>query len=491
MYSTFTGLELANSALRTQQAALNVTGHNIANANTKGYSRQIPGITTTSPVTYNSVGRKLTMGTGSILGEVERARNSYIDNQYRWESSKYEYWTEMQNTLQLIEGVVNEPTDYSLSNDLNQFWNAWSELANNPENTGARDVLKERALILVDSFHRVDRQFTDLAQELNENVRVLVNQINDYAKQIIELNGQIKRAEVAMDNPNDLEDQRDLLVDKIAQFVPVKVEKVRDPSFTDRDVYTFKLTIGDHELVNDQKSTPLGLSQDENGYWQVDGLSKVEKEMGRLPAVLELRDNYLAEQIKEFDSLAKTLAKVVNAIHKKGQGLEALGTPDKGLDFFVDDPSGGGITAKTISLNQALVDDTKRIATGKISATLDVGDNEIALAIASLGQGISQEIRETYFNGDDPLDGVPSIGDLYGAIVATMGVDVQKAERMAEGQSVLVNHMANQRESYSGVSLDEEMTNLIKFQKSYSAAARLVTILDSMFDRIMSMGVTR
>ena len=125
MYSTFTGLELANSALRTQQAALNVTGHNIANANTKGYSRNIPGITTSSPVTFNSVGRKLNMGTGSILGEVERARNSYIDNQYRWESSKYEYWTEMQNTLQLIEGVVNEPTDYKAS--LNQFWNAWSE----------------------------------------------------------------------------------------------------------------------------------------------------------------------------------------------------------------------------------------------------------------------------------------------------------------------------------------------------------------------------
>lgn len=487
MYSTFTGLELANSALRTHQAALNVTGHNISNANTEGYSRQIPIITTGIPLTINGVGRQLTMGTGSNMSMVKRARDSYIDNQFRWETSKYEFWAEMHNSLQIIEGVMNEPTDYSLSNDLNQFWNAWSRLADNTENSGARDVLIERTSTLVDSFHRIDRQITDLAHDLNENVRVLVNQVNDYAKQIVELNGQIKRAEVAMDNPNDLEDQRDLLVDKIAELVPVKVEKIKDASFTDRDVYEFKLSIGDHILINNQGLNPLELSQDGDGNWQT-ALPKVEAEMGRLSAIIELRDNYLVEQRNEYNNLAQSIAAIVNAIHRKGQGLEAI---DTGRDFFVDS-TGTGITAKTISINSFLVAHPNQIATGKINPdAVEVGDNQVALDIASLGQGFSQEVLDTYFDGNNPLSGAFSIGDYYGSIIAGLGADVQQAERMAEGQSVLVNHMANQRESYSGVSLDEEMTNLIRFQKTYSAAARLVTILDSMFDRIIGMGVTR
>lgn len=488
MYSTFTALEIAQRALHTQQAALSVTGHNISNANTTGYSRQIPEITTANPLTFNGAGRQITMGTGSVMNAVKRARDSYIDNQYRWETSKYTYWEETQNSLQMIEGVVNEPTDYSLSNDLNEFWNAWSKLADNTQNTGARDVLNERAATLIDSFHRIDRQITDLEHDLNENVRVLAGQINDYAEQIAELNRQIKSAEIARNNPNDLEDQRDLLIDKIAELLPVKVEKVKDTSFSDRDVFELKLSIGEHVLINDQEITSLELSQDGDEKWQVD-LPGLEDKMGRLSAIIELRDNYLSQQRTEYDNLAQSIAEIVNTIHRTGQGLEAITT---GRDFFVD-LSGEGITAKTIGVNPEIIADSKKIATGKINnpPSLEVGDSKVALDIASLGQGFSQTVRDTYFGGNNPLNGASSIGDYYGAIVAELGVDVQQAERMAEGQSVLVNHMANQRESYSGVSLDEEMANLIKYQKSYSAAARLVTILDSMFEQILGMGVTR
>lgn len=488
MYSTFTTLEIAQRALHTHQAAISVTGHNISNANTVGYSRQMPEITTANPLSFNGISGKITMGTGSVMSAIRRVRDSYIDNQFRGETSKYKYWEEMQNSLQVLEGVVNEPTDYSLSNDLNEFWNAWSKLADNTQNTGARDVLIERTSTLVDSFHRIDRQIADLEHDLNENVQVLVKQINNYAEQIVELNKQIKRAEVARDNPNDLEDQRDLLIDKIAELVPVKVEKVRDTNFSDRDVYELKLSIGDHVLINDQKSMPLELSQDGEGKWQVD-LPGMEENMGRLAAIIELRDNYLSQQKTEYNNLAQSIAEIVNTIHRAGQGLEAITT---GRDFFVD-LTGEGITAKTISVNPDLLADPKKIATGKINdpPSLEAGDNKVALDIASLGQGFSQEVLDTYFGGNNPLNGASSIGDYYGAIIAKLGVDVQQAERMAEGQSVLVTYMTNRRESISGVSLDEEMANLIKYQKSYSAAARLVTILDSMFERILSMGVTR
>lgn len=504
MYSSFFGMNVAVRALSTYQGALNVTGHNIANANTAGYTRQLPNIQASIPLSILTSGKELSLGTGSTLDNIIRARDYYIDRQFRWETSKYEYWAGKEDALNMVEGLMNEPSDYSLHNDLDKFWNAWSELAKNPQNMGARSVLLERALTLVDTFHHINQQITDLQRDLDASVRVIVKQINTIAGQIQDLNTQIKRAEVALDNPNDLKDQRDALVDELAKLVPVRVEETKDENFPDRSVSNYKVIIGnDGTLIDDQTVNYLQDPPPEgaNGFslvvWRDSGIEvDLGTAMGKLQANLETRDDYLVKFRQKFDDLAEGIAEAVNAFHRTGQGLVPVeGTT--GIDFFIGDSESGQITAASITVNDEISEDVNKIATGKIvkdeddNPTLEVGDSSVALEIASLAQGWESLKKMQGDAFDAPPVPAASFGDFYGAVIAQMGVDVQQCERMAEGQSVLVTHMYNQRESASGVSLDEEMTNMVKYQKSYGAAARIVTMIDSMLEQILNMGITR
>lgn len=533
MRSTFAGLELARRALESQQVALDTTGHNIANANTTGYTRQVVNLQATSPDSIPGMGHYLSIGTGVTVQSIERARDIFIDRQFRWENSKQEYWATRENTLAQIEGLLNEPSDNSLSNDLTEFWNAWSVLANNPENLGARSVILERAATLADTLHHIDQQITELQKSLDSSVRVQVGQINMYAKQIQELNLQIKKVQVSGDNPNDLLDKRDALVDELSKLVNVRVVESRDPTFTDREVNIFKLYIGNDQtsgqiLVDDTKAyqleTPAAAGASGEPFAEVKWGAghplgagtpvDLGEGSGELQASILLRGSgfeydtangdtkanaHLAYLRDQYNQLARGIAEAVNAIHRTGIDRDN----NSGLDFF--DTSAGTVTAANIKVNAALISDPWKIATGKVTKDANgdpvgaYGNGEIAKAISSLSSGWTGLADLTDPVTGDPVTTPPptplsaaSIGDYYGAALAELGVDAQQATRMKESQAVLVTHMYNQRESVVGVNMDEEITNLVKFQKSYTAAARIVTMLDSMLDTIVNgMGVTR
>ncbi|MGE4271288.1 MAG: flagellar hook-associated protein FlgK [Desulfitobacterium sp.] len=538
MRSTFSGLELARRALESQQTALDTTGHNIANANSKGYTRQVVNLQATIPSSIPSMGHNLSVGTGVTVQGIERARDIFVDRQYRWENTKQSYWSARQDNLNKVEGLLNEPDDNSFSNDMDKFWNAWSELSKNPENLGSRSVLLERAATLADTLHHIDQQITEMQKGLDSSVRVQINQINVSAKQIQELNFQIKRAEVAGDNPNDLRDKRDTLVDELSQLVNVRVVESRDATFKDREVNVFKVYIGDDKTVNNilvddttayqlEEPTPAdatGLPFAEVKWaaghpYLAENTVNLGDKVGKLQSDLLLRgsgynldldgdtiddetkDNaYLSYLRQKYNDLAAGIATAVNAIHKTG--IDKNG--NSGEDFFTSTDIVSPISADNIKVNVNLVSDPWKVATGKVTfdGTVKVGsygNGEIAQAISSLSSGWTGLMNLT-----DPGTGLPivtaptpsvdasSFGDYYGSSISELGVDVQQATRMAEGQAVLVNHMFNQRESLSGVSLDEEMTNLVRFQKSYSAAARVVTLLDDMLNTIVNgMGITR
>lgn len=523
MNSTFFGLELSRRALESQQVALNITGHNIANANTQGYTRQIANLKATTPDSIPITGRNLSLGTGVSLDTITRARDGFVDRQYRWETSKQQYWTARQDSLSKVEGILNEPSDNSLSNDMNKFWTAWSDLSKAPENMGARSVVREQALSLTDSFHNISQQITDMKGNMDATIKVQITQINTYGKQIKDLNDQIKRAEVSGDNPNDLRDIRDNLVDELSKIVSVRVVETKDASFTDREVNNFKVLIGNENSSNNilvDNSTVRLLKEPPsqkmiNGYssaqvtWSDDpdiaNPTEVDLgiKLGTLSANIEIRDQYLNEFRAQFDTLAQGIANAMNALHQTGQGLISEGA--SGINFFTDGTSSSTppdlpvVTASNITLNSIIAQDVNRIATGALSATATAGDGSIAQGISSLSTGWNALKTQISSGRFDPAGGgaqmnpvsATSFGDFYGANVAQMGVDVQQATRMKAGEDVLVTNITNQRESAKGVSLDEEMTNLVMFQKSYSAAARLVTMMDSMLETIMNMGITR
>lgn len=522
MNSTFFGLELSRRALDAQQAALNITGHNIANSNTQGYTRQVVNLKATTPDSILTNGKTLSVGTGVTLDKITRARDAFTDRQFRSETSKQQYWGTKEDNLSQIEEVLNEPSDNSLSNDMDQFWTAWSDLSKDPENAGARSVVSERAQQLTDSFHNIAQQVSDLKDNTDTSIKVQINQINNYGQQITDLNNQIKLAEVHGDSPNDLIDQRDSLVDELSKIVNVKVVESKDPSFTDRDVNCYKVIIGNENstsnnvLVDDGTFNGLDTTPtvDSNGLvgvaWSDGTPVDLGTNLGTLSADIESRNTDIPDFAAQLDALAQGIADAVNALHRTGQGLTAetqtiSGAPI-GIDFFTDGTESSTssyttpstlpkVTAANISLNSTIENDVKRIATGTLptdgSMTVTVGDGTVARGISSLSSGwnaLASQIADGSFVNTISAS---SLSDCYAANVAQLGVQVQQATRMKAGEDVLVTNVTNQRQSLSGVSLDEEMTNLVMFQKSYSAAARMVTMMDDMLSTLLNMGVTK
>lgn len=487
MSSTFFGLEISRRALESQQAALDVTGHNISNANTQGYTRQIANLAATTPYTIPAYGRNLSLGSGVSMDTVTRARDAFVDRQLRGETSNQQYWMSRQDSLSKIESVMNEPSDNSLSGDMNNFWTAWSELAANPENSGARSVVQERAISLTDSLHNISQQLSSMQSDADYNVNTQITQINTYANQIASLNNQIKQAQVLGDNPNDLLDSRDNLVDKLSKIVSVKVTETPD----------FQLDIGDttppqtlvkggvtNKLVGGPGATPgLGGNAITDIKWAAGSsnglggnLLALDAQKGTLQADLDIRDQDLPTLSGKYDLLAKGIVTAVNNIYD----------PSGTVHFF--DPT--STAASSIKLDASVDTSNVNNLNNIVVGTSGSGDGSIAAAIASLATGWSSlsgpdlSTMQTTYGA--------SLGDSYGATVSQFGVDVQQANRMKAGEDVLVTNLTNQRDSISGVSLDEEMMNLVKFQKSYAAAARMVTIMDEMLNTIVTgMGVTR
>ncbi|MCL1852042.1 MAG: flagellar hook-associated protein FlgK [Peptococcaceae bacterium] len=498
MYSTFFGLQIAGNALRSQQTALNVTGHNIANANTVGYSRQNANIETAVPLRFQAMGRTISVGFGSNVNTIFRTRDAFTDNQWRNEASKYSYWNSRLTAVSILEGVVNEPNQFSVSGDLDKFWNSWSQLAENPQNSGARAVVRERALTLIDTFRHVNTQLNELSSDMNKAVEAGAQTINDIAEQIKGLNIQIHRLEVSGDNPNDLKDMRDALVDQLSLLVPVKVTESQDPRFTDRQVGLYQVYINDESqpLVSANETNKLVLVYDAgtgfaNMEWEASGSPLELKEgFGQIRSALDVRDVFVPEFCRQMDELANAVAVAVNSIHEEGQGLTSQ-DPGPGIPFFTDGGA-GSFTMVSLSLNPDLSGTAGlgNIATGLIDPDVAVSDNAIALRIANLANGWAS-LSPMPAGISIDVQNASSLLDYYRSQISALGVDVQQAQRMNKGQEVLLTNASNQREQVSGVSLDEEMTNLMRFQKSYSAAARVVTMIDSMLENLLSMGVTR
>lgn len=498
MPSTFFGLELGKRALVAQQLAIDITGHNISNANSPSYTRQIPNLVAPNPYTVMGYSGQLTLGTGVDLGSVTRARDNFTDKQFRNETALQAYWTQKQDGLQKVEGIMNEPTDNSLHGDMDALWAAFGELANNPENAGARTVVQERAIALTEGFHQVVNQIETLKQDSMNSISVNIDQVNTIAKQIGALNAQIKKAEVNGDNPNDLRDQRDDLVDQLSKFFSVTVEETKDQSFTDRTVNNYAVKIGNHDLVRDSIVSTIKLPVDftTNDVQWSDGSSVLagdghSAQTGSIKADFDVL-TYLGDDTNglegKYNLLAQGIIDVVNDIHKKGYDGEA--TPQPGGDFFTTtDPTKPGLTIKLVD---AIKNDGTLIAAAANPGVDNKADGQNALYLSSLKDGFLQAQTILGALPTTEVFSATSFSDYYGATVAGVGVDTQEANRMVSSTSVLVTHLLNQRQSLSGVSLDEEMTNLVRYQKSYSAAARIVTMMDDMLDTIVNrMGTTR
>ncbi len=522
MRSTFSGLEVSKRALFAQQTALQTTGHNIANANTAGYSRQVVNLVNSKPMEAPGIQRSNSagqIGTGVEFDYIKRIRETFLDHQYYNENKGLGEWTVRKDTLEKLEAIMNEPSDTGIRQVIENFWNTWQVLSKEPENLTARAALKEGALALTDSFNHTSKQLSDLSNDLTENIEVKLREANSFVNQISKLNHEIFRIEGLGNNANDLRDQRDLLADQLSGIVNISVSESSSG---------YNIRMGNVELVNGGQITEV---LDASNI--VQAMSSGDLNSGEVHGMLVSRDQYLSSYQFQLDSMIRAIAQgdvevtltkgavipegtTLNGILYTGtiedrtlladinttvagiNGLHALGytldtPPASGLPFFTLKDGYTEFSAESITVNPDIVNKVSNIAASSRvyddNGVVKVvkGNNDIALTIAGF--------RTKKFDFEPRPDGTPiltngTFSEFHRALIGQLGVQTQEANRQSVNQQVLVEQVQSRRQSVSGVSLDEEMVNMIRFQHAYNAAARAMTTFDELLDKVInSMGL--
>lgn len=465
MYSGFFGIEIAKKALFANQKAQQNVAHNIANANTEGYSRQrvVLESTYTKPFAGLFTGAgAVQIGTGVTIGDITRIRDNFTDRQYRDENSSLGQWSVQTDILKQVEAVFNEPSDIGISSVLTKFWQALEELSKNPEAIEIRETVKERAITLADTINHTSRQLNEILGDVNFRIAVKVDEINSLAKQIASLNGEIRHMELSGTTAADLRDKRDLLLDQLSKIVDIETYEDQNGLFS--------VNVGGAILVKGTDYNTVSFDQtDLTAIPKWDGFNiDLNSKKGELIGLIELRDNKLGAYLSDLKTFAQTFADKFNEIHKSGYDLYG----NLGVDFFLYNPLDSG---DLLFVNTEITGDLKKIAAAETSTGIP-GDNRNALKLADL--------RQKYLND---LNG--SLDDFYSALISRIGIDSQQAKRMAEAQEYMVSQLDERRKEISSVSIDEEMAKMIMYQHAYNAAARMITTMDEMMERILNMGI--
>ena len=310
MRTTFFGLNIGAKGLAAQQRALDVTGHNIANANTVGYTRQDIVMQSDTPVKTSSG----FVGTGVKVTDIRRMRDNYLDLQYRTENKFMGYWNFKDNTLQKIELIINEPSDGGLRTTMDRFWGAWEDLSRKPESSAVRTTVIETGQAVVETFNHMDRQFSELRDDIDNSINVNIREVNSIALQVRDLNYQILKGEAQGPKANDLRDKRDLLLDQMAEIIDIEVIEDKWGSTT--------ITIGGRAIVagnviNEVASRPDAENDALTKILWADG-TEVNIRSGQLKGMLEARDEIVVDFMDKLDKMAYSFALKLNEVHSQG-----------------------------------------------------------------------------------------------------------------------------------------------------------------------------
>ena len=559
MASIFSTFNTAKSGLTVHQSGINVTSHNIANSSTVGYSRQRAKIQTSRPITLGAEAGQV--GTGAQISAIERVRDSFLDYQVRVETAELGKYSTKLDYLSQVEGIFNEPSDTGISTALSDFFDAFQELSKQSTSSSTRVVVTQKTKTLCDLLNNTYSKLEKLQENSVESLKNSVKEVNSILEQLTTVNNQIRIASITGDNPNDLMDSRDNLLDELSSKFGIDVDKTQ---FNGNDITATGIGANLNPLVNSEPNgevtrlsfiseikanndgthtisyfvngdtekpktiTVSGLAATEvdtlkktrilltdgNGE-MLDGQGNIVKDggtianpiekfipkSGEIAGAIEVQDS-IGSYMNQLDKMAKGLALSVNAIHSGSMDSNIKDTT-KTLDFFVasDGKDEAGISAKNISINALILENPSFINT-KENADAGEGDGSRALAIAQLQNTLlsiskidSTTTRAqlcTFTNGStmslvsDTASGT-KVESYFQDVVDKLGVEAQHAKRVVSNEEDLLNSLDLNRLSVSGVSLDEEMTNLIQYQKAYSANAKTITTVSDMLDIILGL----
>jgi flagellar hook-associated protein 1 FlgK len=546
--SSFFGLNVAITGLYAAQRNLDTVGHNLSNINTEGYSRQ-ENIQRASRamLTYNGSGM---VGTGTEVISTVRIRDAYLDYKYWSENISLGEWEVKSTQLTELERLFNEPSQNKAGFNaiMDSFFNAISDLSKNPSDLSARRVVINRGVSMAKYFNSIATHLEKLQSDLNESVKLKVDEINALASQIAQLNQKIHTFEVGGDVANDLRDQRGVLVDKLSKIININVNEVVVGKLPNGENNThFVITVSGKALVDHvngyklevvQRDKKVNVEEDIDKLYDVrweDG-NKLEITGGELKGYLDMRDGnegldqgngqsprfkgipFYIRRLNEFvrkfalafnEGIVQTAGGTDSWIkehagHADGYGMQKPGTTvnPTGIRFFTM-TGWSNIDNKTTELtsdefidNAETVDDIvkryKMITAKNFSVSGDLlnqqyGEYNLAASLDSgLGEDNSNLLNFLDMRENSHLfsEGTPE--DYMTSLIATLGIDSQQAAQFFSSQENLTSYIDNRRVSVSGVSINEEMANLVKFQQAYNASAKMITTMAEIYDKLIN-----
>ncbi|MFN8558716.1 MAG: flagellar hook-associated protein FlgK [Dehalococcoidia bacterium] len=402
------------------------------------------------------------MGLGVDSSRIRRLRDELLDVQYRHARTGLEEYDARASALRQAEVVFNEPSDQGLQALMTRFFNGFRDLAAQPESMAARSAAVEQAATLTAAFRRSATALTSQRADLDASLDTKVSEINSTAKEIADLNAQVRLVTVSGGTANDLFDRRDLLLDKLSGLVGVTVQAGTNG--------TVDVLLGTRKLVDNITANQLATQADAGNnnlkkiVWQSDA-ADASITGGVLRGIIDARDTNLTGLLTSLNELASTLITAVNGHHAAGYGLNNA----TGLNLFT------GSTAADIDVNPAIRSNLQNLATS--AAPGEPGNPDVARAIA----GVQDELL---------LAGnTATIDDTYRGVVARLGVASQQYNLLADNQKVVTEHIDAGRQSVAGVSLDEEAAELVKSQHAYQASAKVISVIDELLDTLVNRTV--
>jgi len=571
MNNIFSGLNLGLRALETQRKSLDVTGHNIANANNEDYNKQRAIHKASYPYTapgLSNHGGAGQFGTGVEIEQVERVKDQFINSQIFKENQTSAYWDEMQRGLEKVEYIYNEPSDSGIDTAVNQFWNSLQDLSNNPSDNAARNMVRENAYNLIDSFQSVENQLIGYKESINDNLANAVTDINQISTKIADLNKQIVSVKGSGQNPNDLLDQRDALFKEMNQMINVQSRQDAQGNLI--------VSTNGLQLVNGADAYNLEIEPGEPGQFNDKIIhsrtnTEVKPTNGKVAAWQQMRDEKLDFYSGRLNKLATTMVKEFNTQHKAGYdangvdgenffkpidenstesaisqldltaaikdldtGLDKVAAGNKNIDSFVEidtlgndlsgnyqvevkdgaaadefelkisDSDGNQVypatSGTTVTVNAGDPVNLKVDGSGNITADTDLatdapgdftltftdtGKKNISLN-KSIGNGENANALGNIFNSSEVIEGT-SLEGYFRTIVTSVGAESSRAGKMKNNQDAVLKQLDTLDRSVSGVSLDEEMAKLIKYQQSYNAAAKYINKTEELLDSLMTI----
>lgn len=442
---------IAKSSLFAHQQALAVTSANLANANNPAYSRQVALFGTLAPDHRAS----FSFGTGVAVQDVMRIRNNVTDIQIRANNQGYYDAEKKTVVLRQIESLFSEP-DYGLSNLMTKFFNSWDELALDPQSLELRTSVVQSAQMMAEKISTIHQGISQTRLDNRAEASDITNRINGILKQLNTVNKQIYEGAVVGSSVNDLVDTRDAMLEELSQYANINVS-IDENQVANVSIGGVFAVDGLHYQQFEIKENNGKLSLTTTGNEATATLSG-----GSLNALLKLHNNELPQQLATLDQLAISLMENVNSIHS--QGFSITDPPLTGIDFFTEYKNG------KLEINEDILDDPYYIA---ISEDGMSGDNAIAIRLAEL-------------KNDEVLNG-KTLSNNYSDFISKIANDINLQEQNVESYSLVLTQLQQTKLAYSGVSTDEEMMNVMKYQRSYDAAAKLITVADELMQTLLTL----